>query len=44
MKKQHAIAKDSIYTYDTGATALWLLDVPLPAEFDGEPVLEAFTE
>ena len=44
VKKQHAIAKDSIYTYDTGATALWLLDVPLPAEFDGEPVLEAFTE
>lgn len=41
VKKQHAIAKKTIYTYDTAATALWLLDIPLPEHFDGEPVLEA---
>lgn len=33
---------DSVTTYDTAATALWLLDVPLPAEFDGKPVATAF--
>ncbi len=44
VKKKHAIAKPSIMTYDTAATVLWLLDVPLPAHLDGEPVLEAFTE
>ena len=31
-----------VTTYDTAATALWLLDVPLPAEFDGKPVTTAF--
>ena len=31
-----------VTTYDTAATALWLLDVPLPAEFDGKPVTSAF--
>jgi arylsulfatase A-like enzyme len=31
-----------VTTYDTAATALWLLDVPLPAEFDGKPVVSAF--
>lgn len=31
-----------VTTYDTAATALWLLDVPLPAEFDGKPVVTAF--
>ncbi len=41
VKKQHAIAKKTIMTYDTAATVLTLLDVPLPAHFDGEPVLEA---
>ena len=44
VKKQHPITKDSLFTFDTAATALWLLGVPLPAEFDGEPVLEAFEE
>ena len=24
------------------ATALWLLDVPVPADFDGKPVISAF--
>ncbi len=42
VKKAHHIEKKTIMTYDTAATALWLLDVPLPAEFDGEPVEEAF--
>jgi predicted AlkP superfamily pyrophosphatase or phosphodiesterase len=41
VKKNHAITS-AITTYDTAATALWLLDVPLPAEFDGKPVVEAF--
>lgn len=31
-----------VTTFDTAATALWLLDVPLPAEFDGKPVTSAF--
>jgi predicted AlkP superfamily pyrophosphatase or phosphodiesterase len=44
VKKQHSITKDSLFTFDTAATALWLLGVPLPTEFDGEPVLEAFEE
>ncbi len=31
-----------VTTYDTAATALWLLGVPLPANFDGKPVTSAF--
>lgn len=31
-----------VTTYDTAATALWLLDVPVPANFDGKPVTSAF--
>ncbi len=31
-----------VTTYDSAATALWLLDVPVPAEFDGKPVTSAF--
>jgi len=30
-------------TCDTAATALWLLGIPIPADFDGRPVVEAFT-
>jgi len=33
-----------VTTFDTAATALWLLDVPIPAEWDGKPVTTAFTE
>lgn len=33
---------EKVTTYDTAATALWLLDVPVPAEFDGKPVTSAF--
>jgi predicted AlkP superfamily pyrophosphatase or phosphodiesterase len=32
-----------VTTYDTAATALWLLDVPIPADWDGKPVTSAFT-
>jgi predicted AlkP superfamily pyrophosphatase or phosphodiesterase len=31
-----------VNTCDTTATALWLLDVPLPAALDGKPVTSAF--
>lgn len=31
-----------VSTTDTSATALWLLDVPVPASFDGKPVESAF--
>jgi predicted AlkP superfamily pyrophosphatase or phosphodiesterase len=41
VKKNHAITSQ-ITTYDSAATALWLLGVPVPAEFDGKPVEEAF--
>ena len=41
VKKAHAIAA-AVDTFDTAATALWLLDVPPPAELDGKPVTEAF--
>jgi arylsulfatase A-like enzyme len=41
VKKAHSIIQP-VTTYDTAATALWLLDVPVPEEFDGKPVMEAF--
>ncbi|MFZ4765010.1 MAG: alkaline phosphatase family protein [Roseimicrobium sp.] len=41
VKKNHTIARP-VTTYDTAATALWLLGVPLPKTFDGKPVTEAF--
>lgn len=31
-----------VSTWDTAATALWLLDVPVPPSFDGKAVAEAF--
>jgi predicted AlkP superfamily pyrophosphatase or phosphodiesterase len=31
-----------VRTYDTAATALWLLGVPVPADWNGRPVREAF--
>ena len=33
---------NAVTTYDTAATALWLLDVPIPNEWDGKPVTSAF--
>jgi len=41
VKKGFAIT-DAVSTYDTTATALWLLGVPIPAELDGRPVKQAF--
>lgn len=32
----------SINTYDTAATALYALNLPIPGEWDGKPVLEIF--
>lgn len=43
VKKGHVIT-GKVNTFDTAATALWLLDVPIPANFDGKPVTEAFAE
>jgi Uncharacterized proteins of the AP superfamily len=40
--KPGTIITAPVTTYDTTATALWLLGVPLPAEFDGKPVTTAF--
>ena len=31
-----------VTTYDTAATVLWLLDLPRPADWDGQPVVSAF--
>ncbi len=36
------IAALEVRTEDTGATALWLLGLPLPPYLDGKPVYEAF--
>lgn len=43
VKKGHTIGR-LVTTYDTAATALWLLGVPIPESFDGKPVEEAFEE
>lgn len=41
--KQGSQISGAVTTYDTAATALWLLDVPIPAEIDGKPVTQAFS-
>lgn len=41
VKKNFTIT-DEVGTFDSAATALWLLGVPVPAEFDGKPVTSAF--
>jgi predicted AlkP superfamily pyrophosphatase or phosphodiesterase len=41
VRKDFAITAD-VTTYDTAATALWLLGLPVPEAFDGRPVLSAF--
>ncbi|MBC8128523.1 MAG: alkaline phosphatase family protein [Gloeobacteraceae cyanobacterium ES-bin-144] len=43
VKKNHSIA-GPVTTYDSAATALWLLGIPLPENFDGKPVKEAFAQ
>lgn len=40
--KKHCTITAPVSTCDTTATALWLLDVPRPAELDGKPVTSAF--
>jgi predicted AlkP superfamily pyrophosphatase or phosphodiesterase len=42
VKKNFEIT-DRVMTYDSAATALYALGVPIPADFDGKPVLSAFT-
>lgn len=39
---RHAVLPTNINTTDTAATAAWALGLPLPQEWDGLPVLEAF--
>lgn len=41
VKKNFTISQ-AVTTFDTAATALWLLGVPLPTDFDGRPVKQAF--
>jgi predicted AlkP superfamily pyrophosphatase or phosphodiesterase len=41
VKKNFEIT-DPVVTYDTAATALWLLDLPRPDVLDGKPVTSAF--
>ncbi len=41
VKKNYTIATP-VTTYDTAATALWLLGIPRPADWDGKPVTSAF--
>ena len=41
VRKGHQI-ESPVVTYDTTATALWLLGVRLPANLDGRPVTEAY--
>lgn len=40
--KPNTALKESVTTCDTAATVLWLLDVPIPTNFDGKPVKQAF--
>ena len=40
--KKHFTITAPVTTCDTAATALWLLDVPRPADLDGHPVTSAF--
>ena len=42
--KPNCQISSAVTTYDTAATALWLLNVPCPESFDGKPVTSAFTE
>ena len=42
VKRGFTITAD-VTTYDTAATALWLLHLPVPKNWDGKPVTTAFT-
>jgi predicted AlkP superfamily pyrophosphatase or phosphodiesterase len=41
VKAGHKISR-FVSTKDTAATALWLLDIPVPNDWEGSPVVEAF--
>jgi predicted AlkP superfamily pyrophosphatase or phosphodiesterase len=43
VKPAHQISVP-VTTYDTAATALWLLGLPIPADWDGKPVKNAFQQ
>ena len=43
VRRGHTITAP-VTTYDTAATALWLLDIPIPEDWDGKPVVSAFQE
>lgn len=38
----HTTLESEVHVYDTAATALWLLGVPVPEDWQGEPVVAAF--
>lgn len=40
--KQGYTIDSEVTTYDTAATALWLLGVEIPADWDGKPITQAF--
>ena len=40
--KSEMTITDAVNTVDTAATALWLLDLPIPEDWDGKPVASAF--
>jgi len=40
--KQDFTITDAITTFDTAATALWLLGIDIPSDFDGKPVTSAY--
>ena len=40
--KPETTVTDAVNTVDTAATALWLLDLPIPEDWDGKPVASAF--
>ena len=42
--KQNYTISEPVTTYDTAATALWLLDIPCPPSYDGKPVTSAFSQ
>lgn len=40
--KSGIILTSTVYTYDTAATVLYALDLPIPEHWEGKPVLEIF--
>jgi len=40
--RKHFTVSVPVVQYDTAATALWLLDIPIPEQFWGHPIISAF--